>query len=139
MMYRKFDSLKFKRSYIGGSKQRENELFIEVQGTKEDNSECNWLEYRRIFNQYCDDILNIILSWKWLMNILFIVFIRLAALFLFININASVFLLLLSVGFQLSHQYFKYRERKSLSEFNFSFDIILLAIKQQTGFEFNKN
>jgi len=139
MIHRKFDKLKFTRTYVGGSKQRENEIFTEVQGTKEDNSECNWLEYRRIFNQYCDDTLNIILSWKRLTNILFIIFLLLAALISFINIQISGLLLILSAAFLLSFQYFKQKERKSLSEFDFSLDVILSEIEKQTGFEFNKN
>ena len=139
MIHRKFDKLKFKRSYIGGSKQRERDIFTDVQGTKEDNSEVDWFEYRRVFVKYSDDMLNIILSWKYVTNVLFIIFLVLAALVSFSSIQASGLLLILSTVFLLSFQYFKYREKKSLSAYNFSLDIILAAIRKQTGFELDKN
>lgn len=139
MIHRKFNSLKFTRTYIGGSKQRENEIFTEVQGTKEDNSDVNWFEYRRVFSQYCDDTLNIILSWKYVTKVLFIVFLALAALVSFSNLQSSGLLLLLSVGFLLGNQYFKHKEKKSLSNFDISLDVILSEIEKRTGFEFNKN
>jgi hypothetical protein len=57
---------KYRRTYIGGSKKKENEIFLKVQGTKEDNSDCDWLEYRRLLKIYRDDILLIFDSWKGL-------------------------------------------------------------------------
>lgn len=139
MIHRKFDNLKFKRSYVGGSKQREREIFIDVQGTKEDNSECDWLEYRRVFTQYSDDVLNIVLSWKQLMTVLRTVFISLAIIVFFVS--PSISLLLLSVGLvsQLGLHFFEHKEKKRLSAYDFSLNIILSSIKKETGFNFNKN
>lgn len=139
MLHRKFNNLKFKRTYVGGSKKRELELFKKIQGTKEDNSECDWVEYRRIFTQYCDDTLNIILSWKYLSNKLSIIFLILAIPMIFASKNIGIFPLISSLVLYITSQYFKIKEKKSLSAYDFSLDIILSAIKQETGFEFNKN
>ena len=139
MIHRKFDKLKFKRSYVGGSKERELEIFAEVQGTKEDNSEVNWLEYRRVFTQYSDDILNIILSWKRLMGRLSIVFLVLTGFAMLISPVMAIISLLISVGFRLVAQYFKKREDKNLSIYNYSLSVILSAIKKESGLHFNKN
>jgi len=139
MIHRKFNKLKFKRSYVGGSKQRELEIFAEVQGTKEDNSEVNWLEYRRVFTQYSDDVLNIILSWKLVMTKLSIGFLILTALALLINPVLAVIGLLLSVASRLTAQYFKKKESKSMSMYDYSLNIILSAIKTEAGLHFSKN
>jgi hypothetical protein len=139
MIHRTFDKMKFKRSYVGGSKQRELEIFAEVQGTKEDNSEVNWLEYRRVFTQYSDDILNVILSWKRLMSKLSIGFLILTGVALLINPVLAIMTLLVSVACRLTVQYFKHRENKSMSMYNYSLNIILSAIKNEAGLHFTKN
>jgi len=139
MIHRKFNKLKFKRTYVGGSKQRELEIFHDVQGTKEDNSEVNWLEYRRVFTQYSDDILNIVLSWRQLTINLRTAFLILAVLASFMNPVVALIILSASVLFQLAHQYVKHVERKRLSAYDFSLDIILSEIKRETGFNFDKN
>lgn len=139
MIHRNFKNFKFKRTYIGGSKQRELEIFTEVQGTKEDNSECDWLEYRRIFTQYSNDILNIILSWRFITFRLSFVFLALSVMFFFVNSYASLLIFIMSISFHLTFLYLIKREQKNLSAFNFSFDVILCEIKKQTGFVFDKN
>ena len=139
MIHRKFNNLKFTRTYIGGSKQRENEIFTNVQGEEEDNSQVDWFEYRRVFKEYSDDILNIVLSWKYLTNVLSIGFAGLALLISFINAPIGILIFGIAVALHLTFQYFKHKEKKTLSAHDFSFDIILSAIKKQTGFEFDKN
>jgi len=139
MIHRKFNNLKFSRTYIGGSKQRELEIFTNVQGEEEDNSQVDWFEYRRVFKEYSDDILNIVLSWKYLTNVLSIGFAGLALLISFMSAAIGIFIFGIAVALHLTFQYFKYKEKKTLSAHDFSFDIILSAIKKQTGFEFDKN
>ncbi|MDA3780577.1 MAG: hypothetical protein PF487_10225, partial [Bacteroidales bacterium] len=75
MIYREFNKLKFKRTYIGGSKRNENKIFNDVQGIMGDNSDCNWIEFKRLIIQYMDDKLNIIFSWKYIFNIISFIFI----------------------------------------------------------------
>lgn len=135
MIHRKFNGLKFKRTYIGGSKQEELKSFQEVQGTKEDNSECNWLKYRRMLMHYLDDTLNIILSWKLILSIFRIVFAVLALLVLFISPITSFIILGLSVFSHLSIMGLKKRENRLLSEYDFSLNII----NQETGLSLNNN
>ena len=135
MIHREFNGLKFKRTYIGGSKQEELKCFKKVQGTKEDNSECDWIEYREMLKQYLDDKLNIILSWKYLSGILRIGFIVLALLISIINIGVGTFILFIAIIFHGLFWYFKYLEQKRLFEYNFSLDVI----NQQTGLNLNKN
>jgi len=139
MIHRKFDKLKFTRTYIGGSKQREIEIFTEVQGTKEDNSEVDWFEYRRIFTEYSNDILNIVLSWKYLTNVLSVGFAALGLVLSFLNPKIAMLVFIIAIALHLGFQYFKYSENKWLGSFDYSFDTILSSIKKQSGLEFNKN
>ena len=135
MIHRKFNKLKFRRTYIGGSKQREVEIFTSVQGTKEDNSECDWFEYRRILMQYCDDVLNITLSWRYVFNIMRYGFIVLAFLVSFINPFYSIPAIILSVIALILFETFKIRESRKIAAYNLSLNII----NQQTGVELSKN
>lgn len=139
MIYREFNKLKFKRTYIGGSKQNELKIFNCVQGTMKDNSDCNWFELRKLLTQYLDDILNIVLSWKYILSLLSIIFIIIGVLVSIINPYFSIPILSLSLIFQLISQYLKYLVRKKLSEYDFMFNLLLTEIKKQTGFSFNKN
>lgn len=139
MIYREFNKLKFKRTYIGGSKQNELKIFNDVQGTMEDNSDCDWFKFRKLLTQYLDDILNIVLSWEYVLSLLSIIFIIIAVLVSIINPYFSIPILSLSLIFQLISQYLKYLVRKKLSEYDFMFNLLLTEIKKQTGFSFNKN
>jgi len=135
MIHRKFNGLKFRRTYIGGSKKQELKSFQKVQGTKEDNSECNWLEYRRMLMHYLDDTLNIVLSWKQLSGIFRTVLAVLALLISFANPIVSLFILGLSAFTHLLYLGLKKKENRLLSEYDFSLDII----NRETGLVLNKN
>jgi len=135
MIHRNFKSRKFNRTYIGGSKQRELDLFIEVQGTKEDNSECNWLEYRRLLMEYCNDVLNVIVSWRDLLGKLRIVFAVLALIVSISSIGAGILFILLAALSHATHWHLKCLELKRLSEYNFSLD----TINRETGLTLSKN
>lgn len=135
MIHRKFEKSKFTRTYIGGSKQEEAKIFAEVQGTKEDNSECNWLEYRRFFMQYCDDILNVIVSWRDVSGKLRIVLAVLALLISIGNPVAGMITFIFAMFSHGLHWHLKSLELKRLSEYNFSLDII----NRETGLTLAKN
>lgn len=139
MISRTFEDYKFKRTYIGGSKKREQELFLKVQGTKEDNSECDWFEYRRMLVQYFDDILHIILSWKIFSNNISIALIFGAVLFSFFSIIVSIFLIAISLFFQIFYQILKRTEMNRLKEYDFCLTIILSEIEDKTGLKIPKN
>jgi len=135
MIHRKFNKLKFTRTYIGGSKQRENELFLEAQGTKEDNSECNWLEYRRMLKEYCDDKLNILLSWIVVVKYIMLGLAGFGAGVAGVNIFVAAFIFGVAGLFKLLHVYLKSVEQKRLTEYDFSLDII----NRETGLVLAKN
>jgi hypothetical protein len=135
MIHRKFNNLKFSRTYIGGSKKEESRIFAEVQGTKEDNSECKWLEYRRILKEYCDDKLNILLSWRVVSGKLRIVFAVLALLISYSQPAVGLVLLAVASIFHALYWHLKCLEVKRLSEYNFSLNII----NEQTGLSLAKN
>jgi hypothetical protein len=139
MINRTFENLKLKRTYIGGSKERELEIFLKVQGNSEDNSDCDWLEYHRILVQYFDDILHVVLSWKYVMKCLSYGLMFIALYMLFKNIHVFAVIQLISSAFYISYLYFKNKEKKNLSNYNCSLDITLAEIKRQTGFELSKN
>ena len=139
MVHRTFDNLKFKRTYIGGSKQRENETFSKVQGNKEDNSECDWLEYRRILTQYFDDQLNVILSWCLVLKNLSFALAIIAVIAMFINTYISFSILFISIIVRGLYVYLKKKESKKLFFYNYSLDVTLNEIREQTGLELGKN
>jgi hypothetical protein len=139
MIHRKFDSLKFKRTYIGGSKKNESKAFTDVQGTKEDNSECDWMEYRRILTQYLDDVLHVLLSWKYVTKLLSIVFGLIAMFALCYSLPISVTILSISLIVFLLSKYLGNREKLILMSYDFSLDIVLKEINSQTGFNLSKN
>jgi len=135
MIHRKFESRKFSRTYIGGSKQRELDLFLEAQGTKEDNSECDWIEYRRLLMEYCNDVLNVIVTWVDTLKKLRILFAVLAVLISVKSIGIGLIFLLLAAVSHAIHWHLKCMELKRLSAYNFSLD----TINRETGLTLSKN
>lgn len=135
MIHRKFNNLKFTRTYIGGSKREELRLFTEVQGIKDDNSECNWLEYRRYFMEYCDDKLNILLSWSRLTGLLRPIFIAIGLLVSINSLGIGSIILGFALISHILYVHLKSLEQKRLSEYNFSLDVI----NSQTGLQLSKN
>lgn len=137
MTERIFNERKYWRTYIGGSKQREMWIFTKVQGRAEDNSQCNWLEYRRILIQYYDDVWNVLDSWKILIqNISFIILI-IGVLFL---TNNMIFFSIIALSFTFRIISFKLELKieNHLNNYNMCLSITLSEIKKLTGFEFNK-
>jgi len=138
MLIRNFEGRKYRRTYVGGTKEKELETFLEVQGTKEDNSECDWLEYRRIFTSYFDDRLHVILSWRMLMIELSYVALILGVLA--VKIPILLFTLIgLSVVFRLISFNFKQRQLRQARNYDIGLDITLTEINKQTGFNISKN
>ena len=135
MIYRKFDNLKFKRTYINGTKRAELKAFEVVQGSKEDNSECDWIKYRSILKEYCDDKLNILLSWIYVVKNLTLVLAVIGVLVAGANIIIGVLTLVIAGIIQLVHIYLKKVELKILTEYDFSLNII----NQQTGLSLSNN
>jgi len=137
MINRTFEGKKYRRTYIGGTKERESIKFAEVQGTKEDNSECDWLEYRRILTTYFDDTLHVMISWKLLLQK--ISFSVLILSVLFVKIPVILFTLIgISAISQLMYFIFKLREERSLKNYDMCLSLTLSEIERQTGFQLSK-
>jgi len=90
-----FDKYKFFRTYINGSRKNEIEAFLRVQGTKDDNSECDWFEYGALMQFYFRDLLNVIRTWK-------VFTIRLSLALMIISILLFNLVLFFSISMMLS-------------------------------------
>jgi hypothetical protein len=137
MIDRTFNEKKYRRTYIGGSKQKEMRIFTKVQGKADDNSECDWLEYRRIIMQYFDDIWNVLDSWKSLTENISSAIMIIAILFM--N-NSAIFLpiITLSVIVRIISFRLGLKIEKILKDYNMCLSTTLGEIKKLTGFEFSK-
>jgi hypothetical protein len=139
MIHREFSELKLRRTYIGGSKKSESKVFENVQGIKEDNSDCDWIEYRRLLTKYLDDVLHVLLSWKYITNVLSVVFALIALFTTYYNLPISLIILSISLISYLISKYLANREKLILMGYDFSLDIVLKEINSRTGFNLSKN
>jgi hypothetical protein len=137
MINRTFEGKKYWRTYIGGSKEQELAIFLKVQGTKEDNSECDWFEYRRILSEYINDNLHVLVSWKILTQKIGIIL--LISSILFLKLSIIFFTLIgLSMVFMAIHVILKLRQDKKLSNYDVCLSITLDEIRKTTGLELSK-
>jgi len=137
MINKTFEGKKYWRTYIGGSKEQELAIFLKVQGTKEDNSECDWFEYRRILSEYIDDNLHVLVSWKILTQKIGIIL--LVSSLLFLKLPIIFFTLIgLSLVFMGIHIVLKSRQDKKLSDFDMCLSITLDEIRKTTGLELGR-
>jgi hypothetical protein len=137
MIERTFTEKKYRRTYIGGSKQKEKRIFTNVQGRAEDNSQCDWFEYRRILTQYFDDVWNVLDSWKTLTENISSAIMIIAILFLHTDV---VFypILGLSILVRIVSFILTLKIEKHLNNYNMCLSTTLGEIKKLTGFEFSK-
>jgi len=149
MIDRTFDGLKFKRTYVGGSKKREKEIFIEVQGDESKEYEnCDWVGYRNVMIKKYDDYLNVIFSWRYLFKNLSLGFaiLTLALLFSYyyksLNIN---FLWVIASSLSVSitclgaYLYFLHKQKLEIRNYDFALSIMNGEIENSTGLKLKKN
>ena len=128
---------KYRRTYIGGSKKKENEIFLKVQGTKEDNSDCDWLEYRRMLQTYLKDVLIVLSSWKNLF--LRESYIALVCALIYMKHPITFYCFIgLGVLCQIVYFIFKEKEKRFVRAFDMSQTILLSEIKRTTGLDLDK-
>ena len=140
MINREFNELKYTRTYIGGSKENEIQTFLKVQGNKEDNSECDWIEYKRILIKYFDDILNILLSWRIVTRNISYLLLFLSIISLIItNIPLAIAIAIIAIYLRIISAFFYVKQQKKLFIYDFSLNIVLAEIKKQTGLELSAN
>ena len=137
MIDRTFNEKKYHRTYIGGSKQKEKRIFTKVQGKADDNSECDWFEYRRILMQYFDDVWNVLDSWKSLTENISSAIMIVAILFM--N-NTTIFLPILTLSIIVRAISYKFglKIEKHLKDYEMCLTTTLDEIKKLTGFELSK-
>jgi hypothetical protein len=129
--------IKYRRTYAGGSKKKEKELFKKVQGTKEDQSDCDWLEYRRMLLIYLKDVITVLSSWKEYCMIESYLFLFFSIIFL--KTQYTLFILLgIGIIFQILCFIFFQKEKKYLKSYDISQTILLSEIKKRIGFDLNK-
>jgi hypothetical protein len=133
MTQKTFDTLKFKRTYIGGSKKRELEIFNRVQGLDETNSESDWFEYRRIYTEYSYDLLNVLVSWRYILNIISHVLLILTILVALINIYVSITIFVLGIVSRLVYLMVKSKELNQIFTHDFVLKIVSEKIHEHTG------
>lgn len=129
--------IKYRRTYADGSKKKERELFKKVQGTKGDNSDCDWLEYRRMLLVYLKDVITVLYSWKQYCLIESYLFLFSSIIFLK---TQYVLFILLGIGliFQIFYFIFSKKEKKYLKSYDISQTILLSEIKKTMGIDLNK-
>jgi hypothetical protein len=128
---------KYRRTYIGGSKKKEDEIFLKVQGTKEDNSDCDWIEYRRLLKTYKDDVLLVMGSWKQTLH--YESYIMLFMALLWMKYSTLVYVSIgLGVLFQIAYLIIKNKENKKLRQFDMCITILHEEIKKVTGLNLDK-
>ena len=128
---------KYRRTYIGGSKKNEREIFLKVQGTKEDNSDCDWLEYRRLLKTYLDDTITVLSSWKGLCLRESYAFLFIAALYMK---TPQLFYSFLGIAIlcQIGYFIFKKKEKDFFRSYELSQTVLLNEIKKVTGLDLDK-
>lgn len=133
MKIKEFNKLKFFRTYIGGSKKNEKKFFEKIEGTMEDNSDCDWFVFRRMLYVQYYDILNVIFSWKILLKKLKYIFIVIGFLFLINNLFFFLLFFILSIISNLVSNYLEKYEKRILSNYTLCLNIILDEINRLTG------
>ena len=135
MINKNYQQLKFKRTYTGGSKEKELEIFKTVQNT-DGNGTCDWLEYRRILFPYLEDVMHTRFSLSFASKRLAFALLGLSFLLGLLHLVAfSVITILLSVFFYVSHKFFEKKITETLSSYNMSVPIIKREIKTVTGLD----
>jgi hypothetical protein len=127
---------KFCRTYIGGSKKKELEIFMKVQGTKIDD--CDWLEYRRLMETYMKDVLHVLNSWKTTFRNESYAMLFIASLYMKHPILFYGFITL-GVFCQIAFFIFQQKEKRNFRAYDACQTIILHEIKKKTGFVLDKN
>jgi len=138
MINRTFSNYKFMRTYIGGSKKKELEMFSIVQDDENNNINCDWFKFKRMIIFYYDDFLNVILSWRNSLNYFSILTILLSAILFKYKLLSLVFLLV-SIIFKIITYLLKRKLNRQIKLYDFSLTITLGEIYKISGIQGNKN
>lgn len=134
MINKIFKGYKFRRTYIGGSKQVEADWFEIIGGVKKDASDCDWVEYKRLLTLHFDDLLHVLLTWKditlkislGLLVVGVLIFKFLIPFFIIIGF---------SLIFMIIHLIFKNKEKNKLLEYNLCITVSNFKIGELYGIQ----
>lgn len=133
MKNREYENLKFKRTYLGGSKKKEFEIFKQVQNI---GGECDWTEYKRILLPYLEDVAHVRFSRAYATKILSVIFLVTSLLFgIFHFTTLSIIIVLLSILFRSLFIIFDFKSKQALRSYDLSFYFLKNEIKKSTGLE----
>jgi len=133
MINKTFNNFKFRRTYIGGSKKEEYNLFLKVQGIETDD--CDWLEFRKLLIKYWDDILHVLISWEYFMKVLSI-YLLLISTILFKFQEISLLMFCISAITFISFLIIRKKRIHNMSSYQFTLSIASNQIKEIFGVDF---
>jgi hypothetical protein len=133
MIQREYDGLKLKRTYFGGSKKKEFEIFKKTQNA---GGECDWIEYKRILFPYFEDILHVYFSRAFITKILSVVLLGISMFFCVAELHMVSFtILMFSIFSRILFINYERKTKQVLNSYNLSHDVVKNEIKNQTGLE----
>jgi hypothetical protein len=136
MINENYKYLKLKRTYLGGSKEKELEIFMHVQNT-DGNGTCDWMEYRRILFPYIEDELHVNFSRSLTSKRLCFILLGISGFFGLLHITALfITTLILAIVFNALHQYFEHKISETQSSHNLSISIVKKQMKSLFGLDF---
>ena len=135
-----FEGLKFKRSYIGGTKQSESNLFDVVQDVKNDYENVDYIKYREMLIHYGNDILHIMISYELVLKHISIALSLLTIYMVITLTNSLIFIipLIISIISGISFIYLRNKGRKRLAQYWTCIDIVNSEIETQTTYKLPK-
>ncbi len=132
MVQREYDSLKLKRTYLGGSKRKELEIFKKTQTS----INFDWIEYRRILFPYFEDILHVYFSRAFITKILSVVLLGISMFLCVAELHMISFIILMfSIFFRILFINYERKTKQVLSSYNLFHDVVKNEIKNQTDLE----
>jgi len=132
MINKLFNGYKFKRTYIGGSIKDENYTFQLIGGVEEDGSDCDWIEWKNLWETYFNDILQILFTWKVLTLRISLGLILASILFFKFSVISYV-LIGFSVLLMLIHFIFNIREKRMKGAYDLTLGVCDYNIKALYG------
>lgn len=137
---RNYEKLKLLRTYIGGSKKKELQIFLKSQGINEgevytDSCIIDWLKFRKLVVTRFEDILCVNYSRRFYAE-------KLAYLFLSMGIVLCKFKMLslisvsIAILFYALFKHYKRTEGRNIFDYNIAIGLTNTMIRQEFGLEF---
>lgn len=63
-----FNRFKFTRTRIGGTKKSEHKIFSDLLDEENNNKNADWVEYKRKYLVFSDDMKIVFMSWRYLLS-----------------------------------------------------------------------